>query len=352
MTKKDTEILDDTSSIDETIMKKIEETKNTTKQKSNVVEKVDKSEEKPVENKIAVKKPSVATDESSSVSSYKITDDQLNKAKEELEKLTEAELSDGVDDDSYVVENDKDEDSTEKTCFVKGLNYDLRENQLKEDFSKYGNIVRLEVPMKNDKSRNNGYCFVQFETKNEADLFKEKLDKTIYMERTLEIQKATSTKNTMGKVFTVFVKNLSFNVTKEMVENKFKAFGKLHCVSVPEDDENKGRNKGFAFVEFKREEDARKAMSKDIFINKRKCFMTEGNKNGPRKRQLDKKYGRSGAEDGTFEKRPFKEHNLSKKTKFTDEVEKERTKKSRESNKVRTDKMAKSNKIVFNEESE
>lgn len=59
----------------------------------------------------------------------------------------------------------------------------------------------------------------------------------------------------------VFVGNLSFNTTKEEVQSLFAQVGELRDVFLPVDRET-GRKRGFAFVEFASDDDAKKAIEK------------------------------------------------------------------------------------------
>ncbi|NET10924.1 MAG: RNA-binding protein [Symploca sp. SIO2B6] len=53
---------------------------------------------------------------------------------------------------------------------------------------------------------------------------------------------------------TVYVGNLSYDVTKEDLQEVFKEYGSVSRVSVPMDRET-GRPRGFAFIEMEKEED-------------------------------------------------------------------------------------------------
>lgn len=350
---------------EEEIVEKVEEKKTTSKKKEEEV----KKEESMSNNDVS--------DSEGEPELPKISEEQLEEAKKELEKLQSDELNDEEeekdDSDSYVVDNleKNEDDSLERTVFVKGLNYDLRENDLKNFFGKIGTITRLEMPMKNDGTRNNGYCFVQFKNAKDTKMCM-KMDQTEFGERNITVQKATSTKNNMGFIYTVFVKNLPFSATKEDLREQFEKFGRIHDISVPQDAENEGRNKGFAFVEFKDEPAAEKAVKANITIKKRKVFMSMGDKNGPRKRQMEakrernNKFGNNERRNNydnkkSFDnKKPFqKEHRMSKKIKFSDEEEKPARKENFNNRKTKFNddksdkvKKVKSNKIKFADSAE
>ena len=51
---------------------------------------------------------------------------------------------------------------------VRNLGFDLREKHLKGLFSKFGEIVNVNVPLKNDNNLNRGFGFVEFKDKDMA----------------------------------------------------------------------------------------------------------------------------------------------------------------------------------------
>ncbi|HET7712009.1 MAG TPA: RNA-binding protein, partial [Thermoanaerobaculia bacterium] len=59
----------------------------------------------------------------------------------------------------------------------------------------------------------------------------------------------------------VFVGNLSFNTSREQVESLFAQVGQPRDVFLPTERES-GRPRGFAFVEFETEEEARQAIER------------------------------------------------------------------------------------------
>ncbi len=57
----------------------------------------------------------------------------------------------------------------------------------------------------------------------------------------------------------LYVGNLSFNTTDQMLQDAFSAYGEVTSATVIMDRES-GRSKGFGFVEFAQDADAQKAM--------------------------------------------------------------------------------------------
>jgi RNA recognition motif-containing protein len=57
----------------------------------------------------------------------------------------------------------------EGKVIIRNLPFDLRDTHLKKDFAKYGTIVDVNVPLKNENNLNRGFGFVEFSTKAEAE---------------------------------------------------------------------------------------------------------------------------------------------------------------------------------------
>lgn len=56
----------------------------------------------------------------------------------------------------------------EGKVIVRNLGFDLRENHLTKEFAKFGKIVSVNVPLKNENNLNRGFGFIEFDTKEEA----------------------------------------------------------------------------------------------------------------------------------------------------------------------------------------
>ncbi|ORD94943.1 RBM19 [Enterospora canceri] len=222
-----------------------------------------------IEKKPADLKPVKETNEEETASTEaempSITDDALQQAQKELQDLTESE--------SYA---QSETNESNKTIFIKNLNYDIKENDLEAEFSKVGEVVRCEVPMHHGGARNSGFAFVEFKEENSAKMAL-KLDGKEVLGREIGVEMAKK-QHVESKKATLFVKNLPFSANKGDLRKAFEPFGEIISISVPQDRKNEGRNKGFGFVDFKNEEDAAKALNSNVVINDRKCFMNIGDK--------------------------------------------------------------------------
>ena len=54
--------------------------------------------------------------------------------------------------------------------YVGNLGYDVREDELREEFSKYGEVIDVYLPMdRYSSNRSRGFAFVNFKSKDDAD---------------------------------------------------------------------------------------------------------------------------------------------------------------------------------------
>lgn len=73
------------------------------------------------------------------------------------------------------------------------------------------------------------------------------------------VNKSKRTTGHQKPTFTnLYVKNLSEDVTEDLLRDKFSRFGKVSSVAIMKND--KGRSKGFGFVNFELPEEAKKAV--------------------------------------------------------------------------------------------
>lgn len=190
------------------------------------------------------------------------------------------------------------DDETMRTIFIKGLDYDTREGDIRDEMEKIGSVVRVNLPMTHDSRRNKGFAYVEF--KRLVDAKKGlKLNDTMLLGRKVVVDQARPKSN--YKLYTVFAKNLSFDTKKEELVEHFGKYGKVFNLSLPIDAENEGRNKGYCFIEYTDEEAANKIVEQKHVINDRRLYLSLGNKNEERnqRRSSDRLYGR-GNEDRDY----------------------------------------------------
>ncbi|NWH35356.1 NUCL protein, partial [Chloropsis hardwickii] len=155
-------------------------------------------------------------------------------------------------------ENKKERDA--RTLFLKNLPYRLTEDEIREVFE---NALEVRIVMNKDGS-SKGMAYVEFKTEAEANKALEEKQGTEIEGRAVVIdftgeksqqehQKGTSH---TGESKTLIVNNLSYAATEETLQEVFK---KASSIKVPQN--NQGRPKGYAFVDFATTEDAREALN-------------------------------------------------------------------------------------------
>ncbi|ELA41647.1 uncharacterized protein VICG_01280 [Vittaforma corneae ATCC 50505] len=250
------------------------------------------------------------SDEECSGSELEYSDNQIEQAEEMLEDVevsgeetvsesnvsSEEELSDAVEttneDETQSGSEEECDEETQRTVFIKDIGYDLREDDLRQQMQRLGEVIRVTIPMTHDLRRNKGFAYVEF--KRLADAQKAlKLDGTELLGRKVAVFQAKPREN--RKIYTLFVKNLSYTTTKSELKEYFERFGKIYNISLPVDNENTERNKGFCFIEYTEPDPITRALKGKHTLNERTLYVIEGNKNEDRnkKRSTDRLYGRS-----------------------------------------------------------
>lgn len=161
--------------------------------------------------------------------------------------------------------------------YVKNIDTEITEEELREIFGKYGAItsLRLEVEA-NGKSR--GFGFVNFESHDSAVKAIEALhdtelkSKKLYVgraqkksERLEELKKqyeaARMEKLNKAQGVNLFIKNLDDSIDDEKLSEEFSQYGTITSVKVMADET--GKSKGFGFVAFSSPEEASRAISEE-----------------------------------------------------------------------------------------
>ncbi|NXS03365.1 NUCL protein, partial [Oxylabes madagascariensis] len=149
-------------------------------------------------------------------------------------------------------ENKKERDA--RTLFLKNLPYRITEDEIKEVFE---NALEVRIVMNKDGS-SKGMAYVEFKTEAEADKALEEKQGTEIEGRAVVIdftgEKSQQEHQKESK--TLIVNNLSYAATEETLQEVFK---KASSIKVPQN--NQGRPKGYAFVDFATVEDAREALN-------------------------------------------------------------------------------------------
>ncbi|NXA67022.1 NUCL protein, partial [Mohoua ochrocephala] len=153
-----------------------------------------------------------------------------------------------------IKENKKERDA--RTLFLKNLPYRLTEDEIREVFE---NALEVRIVMNKD-GNSKGMAYVEFKTEAEANKALEEKQGTEIEGRAVVIdftgEKSQQEHQKGGESKTLIVNNLSYAATEETLQEVFK---KASSIKVPQN--NQGRPKGYAFVDFATAEDAREALN-------------------------------------------------------------------------------------------
>lgn len=76
----------------------------------------------------------------------------------------------------------------EGRVIIRNLAFDLKEAHLQKDFAKYGKIVELNLPIKNENNLNRGFAFIEYETKDIAKKVIDTLNGQKYKGRVVQLE--------------------------------------------------------------------------------------------------------------------------------------------------------------------
>ncbi|KAL9673791.1 hypothetical protein QQ045_030053 [Rhodiola kirilowii] len=190
---------------------------------------------------------------------------------EEVEEVAEyeGEEDDGCDggqeqtEGADVEENDHQEALKERRkrkefeVFVGGLDKDATEEDLKKVFGKVGEVTEVRLMINPQTKKNKGFAFLRFATAEQAKRAVTELKNTMVRGKPCGVSPSQDSD-------TLFIGNICKTWTKEALKEKLKAYGieNTDDLTLVEDGDNKGMNRGFAFLEFSSRSEAKEAFKR------------------------------------------------------------------------------------------
>ena len=196
--------------------------------------------------------------------------------------IKENNYSDIIDNNEN--NNSIDEEGDNKKVFIKGINNDIKEIELKEYIKKKCPFIEykdLRLVL-DDNGKNRGYAFVDFNSSKEAKQFIEEMNNSNtnsdikLKDSELICALCLSPKSGKNDKRTLFINNLPFDVNKEQIKNLFKNYGNILDIRIIYNPKTQ-KPRGYGYVEFEDESSIDKIINSDktFIINERKIEVTK-----------------------------------------------------------------------------
>uniref|UniRef100_UPI0037E88FA8 polyadenylate-binding protein 1-like n=1 Tax=Semicossyphus pulcher TaxID=241346 RepID=UPI0037E88FA8 len=179
--------------------------------------------------------------------------------------------------------------------FIKNMDESIDNKALYDTFSAFGNILSCKVVC--DEKGSKGYGFVHFETHEAANRAIDTMNGMLLNDRKVFVGHFKSRKErevefgTKAMKFTnVYIKNFGEDYSEEKLKEVFSAFGRTLSVRVMRDE--RGRSRGFGFVNYANHEDAQKAVDEmnGKEINGKIVYVGRAQKRLERQGELKRKF--------------------------------------------------------------
>lgn len=184
-------------------------------------------------------------------------------------------LNEKMEDDDNDYDDDDDEPEDDTTIFVKNINFETTEEELTKHFKKIGPLHSVTIAKKKDLNNpghflSMGYGFVQFKHKQSAQEALKQLQHSKLNDHALELKisnRATQPVTTARKKAEIgkqksnkiLVRNIPFQATAKEIADLFSVYGRLQTVRLPKKFQGTGTHRGFGFVIFVTQKDAKQA---------------------------------------------------------------------------------------------
>lgn len=167
-------------------------------------------------------------------------DQEMGNGEGQQEDYMNGEAGNGESTDAS---SGKDDD---RKLFVGGLSWETSDKELREHFSKYGEIENINVKVDPNTGRSRGFAFIVFKDVSV-------IDKVIAAGDHVINGKKIDPKKAKAKLGKIFVGGLSTDLTDDDIKNYFAQYGTIVDTEMPFD-KTKNQRKGFCFITFESEQ--------------------------------------------------------------------------------------------------
>ncbi|XP_016514493.2 uncharacterized protein LOC107831253 isoform X2 [Nicotiana tabacum] len=141
--------------------------------------------------------------------------------------------------------------------FVGGLDKDATDDDLRKVFSKVGEVIEVRLMMNSQTKKNKGFAFLRFATVEQAKRACTELKNPVVNGKQCGVSPSQDND-------TLFLGNVCKSWSKEALKEKLKHYGvdNIEDLTLVEDTNNEGMNRGFAFLEFSARSEAMDAFKR------------------------------------------------------------------------------------------
>ncbi|VFQ69982.1 unnamed protein product [Cuscuta campestris] len=193
-----------------------------------------------------------------------VNEDLEGEDDEEQDGEEHAEMVDAAEEEEHHEVVKERRKRKEFEIFIGGLDKGATEDDLRKVFSQVGEITEVRLMMNSQTKKNKGFAFLQFATVEQAKRACTELKNPLVNGKECGVTPSQDSD-------TLFLGNICKTWTKEALNEKLKHYGieNIDDLTLVEDSNNVGTNRGFAFLEFSSRSDAMDAFK---HLQKRNVF--------------------------------------------------------------------------------